>query len=87
MRTTKKMLFNEKTLNILMSLNNSSKKKTVTYLAKETNAVYCHTSNVVSMLEDDGLVEKTRYGRTVFIELTEKGKLITCELSKLVKLF
>lgn len=53
-------------------------------VAKELDVTYSHTTKIMSMLEDDGLLSFKFYGRTKFVSLTVKGKVLADLIDKLM---
>jgi len=78
------LILHEKPAGVILSLRNS-KGKYASILAKETNCTYTHILKVLNQLQDYGVVQFKKEGRTKIVELTEKGIDIAHELEGLVR--
>lgn len=78
------LILHEKPAGVILSLKNS-KQKYASILAKETNCTYTHILKVLNQLQDFGVVEFKKQGRTKIVELTEKGVDIAHELEGLIR--
>ncbi|MHC1567560.1 MAG: MarR family transcriptional regulator [Candidatus Syntropharchaeia archaeon] len=56
-------------------------------IAKEVDATFSHTINVLSEMEDLGLIKFSKSGRTKYIELTDYGKKIVEAFKNLIAAF
>lgn len=61
----------------------NSEPYTVTTLYKEINTTYAHTVNIISKMEDQGLIEKTSKKRKKVLSLTDKGKKLGEKMKEL----
>jgi len=48
------------------------KKTTATTLSKKTNTTYCHTNNVIKLLEKNNLISRKQEGRKILITIIDK---------------
>jgi DNA-binding MarR family transcriptional regulator len=68
------LFLQEKPAKILLFVKGSKRPTYTTIVAKEIGATYAHTFNVLSKLEDLGLIHFERIGRIKLVILTELGK-------------
>jgi DNA-binding transcriptional ArsR family regulator len=54
-----------------------------TLVAKRIDSTFPHTSNILSQLEDHGLVKARPEGRVRYLELTDRGKKVALGLESL----
>ena len=59
---------------------------TLSYIEKRTGRTYSNLSKLAKLFEEEKLIKKTiSDGRSMNIKLTEKGKLVTNELKKILE--
>lgn len=91
MGAKKKKLFShflrKKPTKILINLNNDSKIKYASVLAKEVDCTYSHTVRILNTMEKNNLVKFDKKGRLKTISLTPTGKKIATHLSQVINLF
>jgi len=75
----------EKPSLILLSLNkNSGTEKTISNLAKDSDCVFAHVTNILKAFHKENITTFKKEGRTKIISLTEKGKLIATSLEQMI---
>jgi DNA-binding transcriptional ArsR family regulator len=52
-------------------------------VAKRIDSTFPHTSSILSLLEDNGLIKARPEGRVRYLELTNQGKKVAAELKSL----
>lgn len=60
--------------------------KYITQIYRELGITYSHLVKLIHELNDEGIVELTRSGRTTSVSLTEKGVEIAKKLKEIKKL-
>lgn len=73
-----------KSVDVIISLLNEPKNITQIYRKLDIN--YPHLVKLIHELNDEGVVELTRSGRTTSVSLTEKGVKIAKKLKEIKKL-
>lgn len=79
----KEMILREKPTLIILGIKNAREKKYASVLAKEANCTYSHTIKILQELNDLGIVESKKDGRTKYIQLTPKGEDVAYALESL----
>ena len=79
-----RFVVSKKYIKILKSIN-SSKKKNILQLSKESGMTNSHVSIVMNQWLKEDLIIKTKKGREFEIALTEKGKLQLNLLEKIIE--
>jgi predicted transcriptional regulator len=70
------IFFKEKPSLVLLFLNknNDDVQKTISSLSRDTNNVFCHTTNIIDNLQKNNIITYKKEGRNKIISLTSKGK-------------
>jgi predicted transcriptional regulator len=74
----------EKPVMTVLSIHKSRSETYPSKISQKIDSTYSHTINIISELEENGIVETKKEGRKRLVKLTDKGKEYAEILEKLV---
>lgn len=83
MRDVQKLLLQDKPVGILLAIKRLDEPYAAVIM-REVETTHAHTANVLSQMEEYGLIESVKEGRIKYVYLSPYGKYVTDALEKLI---
>ena len=83
--TLEETFLRKKPVQILLVLFRSKDPLYISKVSKKANCTYSHTINIISLFQEQELIEFEREGRRKFVLLTERGFCIAEKLNSFVR--
>ncbi len=80
------VLLHEKPVKMILGIRNNGGSSYTTRIAKYADCTYSHTMKIVDFLEEKGLIQSEKQGRTRYIKLTNIGEEVADLLDELVRI-